>query len=375
MKADTGFSTLEDSKKAGKEAVESALDSIGEPDLTFLFTTEFYDQEEVFHSVKEEIGDSKLVGFCGGGIISPSGILKKGIGVGVIEGDDLEVETVLEEGLEQKPYETGIKAGEKIIEEFDGGTTVLLPDGFAANLSESVRGVYDTIGPNFNYIGGGAGDNLQFIETFQFSEKGIKSGALSSAVFEGPQVGTSLGHGWKPRKESLTITETEGKKIIEIDGRPAFEVYSERLGGISQEEFQEYGMRHPLGIADMAGNYTIRDPIDVHEDKSIELVTEMSEGSVAYIMESDIDELIDKAGEVAREAREEVSQPKFALLFDCISRTILMEDKFEEELETIREAIGHDVPLLGALTFGEIGSYSDVPLFHNKTVSCTVIGR
>ena len=198
---------------------------------------------------------------------------------------------------------------------------------------------------------------------------------LFRSVFTTPEVGTSLGHGWKPRKESLTITKTDGKKILEIDGKSAFKVYSERLGGISLDEFEEYGMRHPLGIADMSGNYTIRDPVDVDEDKNIDLVTEISEGSVAYIMESDIGELIDKAGKVATEAKKEVSKPKFALLFDCVSRTLLMEDKFEKELKYIKESIGEDVPILGALTFGEIGRYSGVPLFHNKTVSCTVIGE
>ncbi|MBS3817381.1 MAG: FIST C-terminal domain-containing protein [Candidatus Thermoplasmatota archaeon] len=375
MKADVGFSTLEEEKKAGKEAIESATESIEEPDLTFLFTTEFYEQSKVYGSIKEEIGDSQLLGFCGGGIISPEGILEKGIGVGVLKGKNLQVETVLEEGLDDAPNDAGIRAGEKLKKKFDSGTVVLLPDGFVPNLSEVVRGVYDAMGPNFNYMGGGTGDNLKFFKTFQFTEEDIKSGAISAAVLSGPEIGTSLGHGWKPRKESLTITETEGKKILEIDGRPAFDIYSERLGDISLDEFEEYGMKHPLGIADMAGNYTIRDPIDVDEDKNIDLVTEMSEGSVAYIMESDMDDLIDKAGEVAREARKEVPEPKFALLFDCISRTLLMDDKFKKELKSIRESIGEDVPILGALTFGEIGSYSDVPLFHNKTVSCTVIGE
>lgn len=375
MKADVGFSTLEDEKKAGKEAIESATESIEEPDLTLLFTTEIYEQSKVFDSIKEEISDSKIVGFCGGGIISPEGILKEGIGVGVLKGESLQVETVLEEGLDDAPHDTGIRVGEKLKENFDSGTIILLPDGFVPNLSEVVRGVYDAMGPNFNYIGGGTGDNLKFFKTFQFTEAGITSGAISAAVLSGPEIGTSLGHGWKPRKEPLTITETEGKKILEIDGRPAFEVYSERLGDISLDEFEEYGMKHPLGIADMAGNYTIRDPISVDEDKNIDLVTEMPEGSVVYIMESDMDELIDKAGKVAREAKKEVPEPKFGLLFDCISRTLLMEDKFQNELKSIEKSIGEDVPILGALSFGEIGSYSDVPLFHNKTVSCTVIGE
>ena len=59
---------------------------------------------------------------------------------------------------------------------------------------------------------------------------------------------------------------------------------------------------------------------------------------------------------------------------DCISRVLLMGDRFVEEIQAIRQAVGADVPLLGALSFGEIGSYVDVPLLHNKTTVIAVGG-
>jgi hypothetical protein len=52
-----------------------------------------------------------------------------------------------------------------------------------------------------------------------------------------------------------------------------------------------------------------------------------------------------------------------------------MEEDFQKELSVIASAIGRDVPVLGALTFGEVGSYEDVPLLHNKTLTLAAAGN
>ena len=47
---------------------------------------------------------------------------------------------------------------------------------------------------------------------------------------------------------------------------------------------------------------------------------------------------------------------------------------YQEKLQALVDEIGRGVPFLDALTFGEIGSFHDVPLFHSKTVSAAVLG-
>ena len=84
---------------------------------------------------------------------------------------------------------------------------------------------------------------------------------------------------------------------------------------------------------------------------------------------------VQAAEEAAREAAAGVAEPACILLFDCISRVLLMGDRFAEEIQAIRAAVGPELPLLGALTFGEIGAYEDVPLMHNKTTVVAVAGE
>lgn len=373
VRAAVGYSALSEPRWAAREAAEQALKAVGRPTLTFLFTTDAYDQRSVWKAVKEVVGNSKMVGFCAGGIITGGSVLRKGVGVLVLGGKGLRVATSLQTGLSQDPFDAGRRAGRQLLASgIDKGTIFVFPDGFASDISEALRGLYSVMGAEFKYIGGGAGDNLRFFKTYQFTEAAIESDALAVALLDGVAIEAVIGHGWRPKGEPLVVNRARGRRVFEIDGRPAFEAYSERLGGISRDNFAEWGMRHPLGFPDIWGNYLIRDPLKLAPDGSIEFVTEVPRDAVGYMMDCDVAELNETARLVADKAVQGVSGPRFALIFDCISRYLLMGEDFERELRAMKESIGEGIPMLGVLTFGEVGSHGEVPFFHNKTVAVAV---
>jgi hypothetical protein len=376
MEIGVAWSTDSDSKRAGEKAAGAAMESSGLPVMTFFFTTDAYDQRTVFESVRKVVRGSKLVGFCCAGIITSHTVLEQGVGVCTISGDKLRAATSLQEGLSKNPFNVGQRAGKELLDSgIEGGTVFVFPDGFGSNISETVRGLYNTMGPDFKYVGGGAGDNLRFFKTYQFTETNMVSDALAVAVLNGITFETSIGHGWTPLGEPVFIGRTEGKKVIEIDGRPAFEAYKERFSDINIDNFSEYGMRHPLGFPDIWGNYLIRDPININPDQSIDFVTEVPDNSVGYLMEGNIENLIGAAAHVAETVCRKMEYPRLVLCLDCVSRYLLMGAEFERELEIIEETVGENVQILGALTFGEVGSYIDVPHFHNKTLVLTIGGK
>jgi len=374
MRTGVAYSTKKNSYQACKEVIEEAIKSLGPPTLTFLFTTDSYNQKEIYKASKQILGDSKIVGFCAGGLITSSGVLKQGVGACTLCGDELRVATHLQRKISESPYKAGREAGEKLLENgIEKGTVFIFPDGFATDISEVVYGLYDSMGSDYTYIGGAAGDNLKFFKTYQFTDEGVESDALSVALIDGVDIRTSIGHGWKPKGSPIIITNAMGKKVFKIDGKQAFDVYSERAGGISKDKFAEYSMRYPLGISDIDGNFLIRDPLSVNEDGSIDFVSEVPENVVARVMEGNITSLIKEAQKVAKMVSQKTIKPQFILLFDCVSRYMLMGKDFEKELNVIRETIGIDVPMLGVLTFGEVGSYTNAPLFHNKTLVLATI--
>ncbi len=375
MKAGVGFSTDTLSFQAGKTAAAMAVSSSGNPVLSVVFTTDQYDHQQLLAGVKDVVGDSRIVGFCTGGVITDAGVLKQGVGICAISGDTLKAVTSLQAGLSDDPSGVGRRTAEALLASgAKDGTVFVLPNGFGSNISEMLRGLYNTMGPDFKYVGGGSGDTMRFLETFQFTDGGIEHDAVSAALLEGAHIETGIGHGWTPIGSPLVITEACKKRVIEIDGVPAFQAYSKRLGDISVDRFLEFGMKYPFGFPDIFGNYLIRDPLSVNEDQSIDFITEIPSNAVGSLMEGNVEELTRTAREALEKAVVKVGTPAFALFFDCISRYMLMGDEFEKELQVIKDTLGADVPMLGTLSFGEVGSYEDVPLFHNKTLTAAIGG-
>lgn len=373
MRTGTSFSDQSDSFRAGKEAATEAVSASGKPAFTFLFTTDNYEQESVYNAVKEVIGDSCLVGICAGGIISGDKLYRKGIGVLTLAGEEIRTATSFQSGLSNEPFSVGERAGEELLASgIDSGTVFVFPDGFSSNIAEMIRGLYNKMGPGYRYVGGGAGDNLKFFKTYQFTENGLGTDSLAVALVSGIDIQTAIGHGWKPFGDPLIITMAQGKKLLEIDGSPAFDAYAERFKEITPPLFSEYGMKYPLGFPDISGNYFIRDPLTLNQDKTIDYVTEVPNNAVGSFMQGQIGELIEASGKVAKKAAAGVAHPQFALVCECVSRYLLMGDEFETELKVMHESIGRQVPLIGILTFGEVGCFDDVPFLHNKTIVIAV---
>jgi hypothetical protein len=133
-------------------------------------------------------------------------------------------------------------------------------------------------------------------------------------------------------------------------------------------------MKFPIGLPCTACGFLIRDPIDVHDDGSIVFVTEVPQNSIITLMKCTPDELLITAENVARVAVERIKSPKVAFVFDCVSRFLLLNQKFDDEIKAVRSVIG-DIPTIGMLTFGEVYGAYGVPLFHNKSIVVAVGGK
>lgn len=66
FKVGIGYSTQREGQRAVEEALAQALEVSGEPVLTFLFTSDSYDHQEVLREVRARVGNSRIAGFCCG---------------------------------------------------------------------------------------------------------------------------------------------------------------------------------------------------------------------------------------------------------------------------------------------------------------------
>ncbi len=255
-------------------------------------------------------------------------------------------------------------------QDLTGKTMFVFVDGLSKRITDLVDALFNNLGLLPNYIGGGAG-SLSFVQSpCVFTNQGLLQDAAVLALADSTS-SIGVAHGWTPISEAFKVTQSERNTVISLNWRPAFEVYREVVEAHSgrffaQEPFFDLAKSYPLGIAKLDAEMIVRDPI-ILDGTHLVCVGEVAEGSHVHILSGDIDSLVAGAAR-ARELAEKGLHPPAAegymLFIDCISRVLFLEDNFDRELA----AVERELPLVGALTLGEIANTGDAYLeFYNKT--------
>lgn len=253
-------------------------------------------------------------------------------------------------------------------------TAMVFVDGLATGISDFVDGLFDVLGANPHYIGGGAG-SLSFVQKpCLLSNRGVhQDSALIGLLSATSCIG--VGHGWTSVDKDHQITRVEKNIIYEIDHCNAFEVYQSVVNRfsvvpITRDNFFEVAQAFPFGINKLSDEKIVRDPIAVTDAGALVCVGELVEGDFVDILSAQPQQLIAAAGDTAQRAQQQrpSSPAHMTLLIDCISRALFLKQHFHLELEAIEQVTPQDVPLFGALALGEIANSGVGYLeFYNKT--------
>lgn len=383
-----GISVVEDPAEAGAEALALALRGRPVPApgerLVLVFLTEGYDPRAVLAAVGTPLGAGNLLGFTVAGVLTGAAVAERGVLVAVIDSDEMRFHVDAAEDLSRDPRRAGAglgsRLGERLAGTQDEALLLLLPDGVTAPLAGLVEAVFDRLGGRIRYAGGGAGDNLRFLRTYQLlGDRILADAAVAALATSSKPIGVGLAHGWHPVSPPLIVTRSSGGTVSELDWEAAYEVY--RCAVTAHEGdaarvaagFAEMAMRFPLGIPQAREDeqYVVRDPLRLGEDGSLSCLGDVPENSVVRVMAGDRVSLLKAAREAAREARVGLGPHRAAgvLVFYCVSRYLLLREAWRDEVRAVAEAFDADVPVFGCLTFGEIGSIGGgPPAFHNKSL-------
>lgn len=258
-------------------------------------------------------------------------------------------------------------------------TAILLTDGLMDETDVFLRKVYSKFGNQMNIIGGGAGFMTLEQRPCLFTNEGIfQDGGLMALFKNKSNIGVK--HGWDVFDGPFIATSTEKNVIKELNWRPAFEVYQEAIESNSKYKFVEgnffdIAKIFPFGIFKEGTEYIVRDPFVLNEDGSLTCLSEVPENSTLQILTGDPDTLINAANEVAEMVSNQNVACSFLLVFDCISRVMYLDKRFEEELGAMKKVFeGEHCIIRGVATLGEIASSGmGFVEFYNKTiVACSL---
>jgi len=391
-KSGVGLSNSRDSHQAGLEACNLAIQKMGDdkPDLLIAFSSVDLNQEEVVKGINEAGRGAPLIGCSDAGEITNQGPNKGGIAVMALKSDSInficgtggQVSVGAREAGMQLANDISQKSQEKI------SAIIVLSDVLKGNGADIVRGIQDVMGKDFLIVGGAAGDDFKFKETFAYYLDAVLSSSIVGVGFSGTfSIGIGVRHGWTSVGLPRKATKSKGAILEELDGKPAISIYEEYFGKKAEELRSEplatLAITYPLGIS-VEGNdeLLIRAPITVDEKGAITCAAEIPEGSEVRLMIGSKEDAISAAKYAAQKAISQLGNavPKAALMFNCIARNKLFGQDASEEIVAVQSILGMNVPLIGFYTYGEqapLGGNMEHPFscFHNETAVILLIGE
>lgn len=388
MQIAVGSSASLDSRQAAREAVRSALRSAAHPAFALVLSTDQYDADALAAALSEELGPVPWAGCCTAGVFVGTQLLQQGLVIGVVQGPAVRVGVGMAGQVSEDGRAAGALAAQRALAQLPGAppqgwsrALLVLPDAVTGNGADVVRGAVQVGGTGVIWAGGGAGDNLRFVRTAQFADgKAYSDSAVVVAIDSPVRIAAGIRHGFTPYGPATMVTRASGSAVSELEYEQAFSVYQRTAEGrgdqVSRDQFATFAMTHPLGIPQADGEHVIRDPLRVDGHGSLHCVGEVPDGCLIRVMEGDRACILGAAREAARSARQAVGGTVGgAIVFDCISRSLMLGEGVREELAIFGAELGEGVPVIGCLTFGEVGVLGHgVPQFHNKTAVVLALG-
>ena len=388
-----GISTEKDTLQAAQAAARQAKAGIGQEkiDLAIVFGSTRFSHPTALKTLSATLGAVPMIGSSGTAIISNKGILTHGIIVlllGLPSG--IYLNTALASQISKKaPASAGEELGEKLLfgfKEIRRDLGVIFSDGLIKDETAFLFGLQERLGKSFPLAGGSVFDNISSQKTHLFFDGELHSDAASGMLWGGKlNFGLGVKHGWKPLGKPRYVTKASGSTVYEIDGAPAVNIYQDYFGfNLAQltQELKRISVFYPIGIR-LAGEeeYLLRNILSIEEGGALSFQGNVPEASLVRLMIATKDSCLIATRQAVEEVKKGLlGRPcNFVLVFESVSRYILLGRQAAKELEIIQEGLGKDTPLVGIYTFGEEAplksiNYQGKAYFHNQAISVLGIG-
>ncbi len=351
------------------------------PALLMAFLTPSLALAGTLAELRQGLHEVPTIGCSSSGVVTRGGIANSAGQVIALGGQDFDVTTALH------TYETpdSREAGECLARGCipSAGPTsshsalMLLTDGLHGDVAQIIRGAYRVTGAGVGIVGGCAGDDLAMEETFQFHDDRVVSRSAAAALLQSTApIGIGVEHGWSPIGEPLIITASDGTSVLEIDDRPALDVYLERVDAPSSAaadnaSFAQFAQTRPFGIRDQGSGHVRFVKGCDFERRSLEFLLHIDVGQIVWVMNGDRNSVIEATRGAVDQAvgRLDGHDPIGVIAFDCVARrAILGEAQLEDEVHALTETLPTGTPFGGYYTYGEIARTSGAIGLHHQTM-------
>ena len=376
IRAGVGTSTHAEARRAGAQAAAAALEEAGgAAEGAFLFAGPGHsdDLSLLLDAVVSELGTEVVVGASAHGVIARGCEYEQESAAVVLAWSGLEVLPFLIADSGGDPLvaceELAARLGEPARPE---DLVVVLPDPGSFDLSALLPGLHEALGPA-QVVGAGAGDALSGA-SLQWCGRVVASGGIAGAVLRGarpPRIG--IAQACRPATELLTVTRARGHWVLELDGRPALDVYREVARGPLAED-----LRHAASFLLVAlpadpeaerlepGAYLVRQVVGFENDaNAFAIPTALKPGArIGFAQREPEAAREDLKAMLARLSRSGTgsASPALGLYFNCCARGAGLFGVADLEAAYLERAFGPAAiaGMFGSCEIGPVGGRSEL---------------
>jgi len=383
------------SKRAITECMEAALGEEDQNcDALIIHASIGHDYQQLIDQARQLAPNARIVGSSCCGVIGSEGVSEsmKDVAIMAIKGKSELAVAHVDEIYGHNAYEKSVELGEQLKAQNPQINMVLfLASGIDIADDLCINGLESVLGEQTTIFGATSADNMRGIASYQMVDQTVYEHAAWAIGFADPtlKVETQATHGFIATGEPFEVTKSDGNRILELDGQPAWQTYTQRLGvpenatcgdtipigalaeRLSAEEAEEYGNEHILRVVTKK-----------EDDGSMHYATQCPEGTQLWLTVRDEDRIFDDLDRMMEQMQQRMQQIKPIAVFhaDCLARGRMLFNRImkEELVAQMQTPLSNDdgVPAwLGIYGFGEFARLGGKNVYHNYSTALYALYR
>lgn len=381
------------SKRAISECLEAALGDDTDCDLIVINASIGHNYQDLIDQARTLAPSARMVGSSCCGIVGREGVSEsmKDVAIMAIRGQEFAVAQV-DAICGRTAYEQSVKMAQHLQQQQPGINMInLLASGIDIDNDACIAGIESVFGPEVTIFGATSADNMRGVVSYQMVDDQVYQHGAWMVGFADPSltVDTQASHGFIAVGEPLVVTAADGTRIISLDGKPAWQAYTERLG---LDASATCGDTIPIGAlaeelpAELAAEYgnkhILRVVTQVDADGTMHYATSIATGTKLWLTVRDEELIFSDLDRMTASMNARVGDAKPIAVFhaDCLARgrflfNRIMKDELVSRMQYPLSVNGEAPPWLGMYGFGEFARLGGKNTYHNYTTALYAIYR
>jgi len=324
-----------------------------------VFCSSHFDLDRLAAALAQRFGDTPVVGCTTAGELTPLGYRSGSITAVAFPADEFALVVQRLDHVSGFEIADARPIATRVLERVEAGARhlgpgarpigLLMVDGLCVREELMVSALYDAL-DGVPLIGGSAGDDLEFTRTLVLHEGRFHADAgllLVLSTTRPFKIFRNQHFVHSDKKMVVTQADPARRIVTEINAEPAAREYA-RLVGLEGEPLTPMIFAAYPVVVRTGGEYYVRAIQKVNEDESLTFFCAIDEGIVLTVAEG-VD-IVRNLEELFTRLREEIGPPDLVLAFDCVLRSLEIEQK---QLKQVVSGLLNRNNVIGFCTYGE----------------------